>query len=62
VGARTDQVIGRGKHGLGAITGDRKLKEHGEIPEEEGKIERKTDSAVEKAHNALAGLKNITRK
>ena len=59
---KTDQIIGRGKQGLGAITGDKKMKEKGEIQEEEGKIEEKIDSAVDKTKGALGGLKKTVKR
>ncbi len=62
MGAKTDQIVGRGKQGLGAITGDKKMKEKGGIQEEEGKIEGKIDSAVDKTQNALEGLKKTVQR
>ena len=62
MGTKTDQIIGRGKQGLGSITGDKKMKEKGEIQEEEGKIEEKIDSAVDKTQNALEGLKKTVQR
>ena len=62
MGTKTDQIIGRGKQGLGSITGDKKMKEKGEIQEEEGKIEEKIDSAVDKTQNALEGLKKTVKR
>ena len=63
MGAKTDQIIGRGKQGFGAITGKKKTKEEGEIQEQEGKVEEKIDSAIDKTESALEGLKKtVTRK
>ena len=62
MGAKTDQIIGRGKQGLGSITGDKKTKEDGEIQEKEGKVEEKIDSAVNKTKNALEGLKKTVQR
>jgi uncharacterized protein YjbJ (UPF0337 family) len=61
MGAKTDQMIGRGKQGLGAITGKKKTKEEGEIQEQEGKLEEKIDSAVDKTQSALEGLKKTVK-
>jgi uncharacterized protein YjbJ (UPF0337 family) len=62
MGAKTDQIIGRGKQSLGAITGDKKMKQKGEVQAEEGKIEEKIDATVDKTQNALKGLKkSVTR-
>jgi uncharacterized protein YjbJ (UPF0337 family) len=62
MGAKTDQIMGRGKKGLGAITGDKKMKEKGEIQEEEGKVEETIDSAVDKTKDALEGLKKTVKR
>jgi uncharacterized protein YjbJ (UPF0337 family) len=62
MGAKTDQIIGRGKQGLGSITGEKKMKEEGEIQEKEGKVEEKVDSAVDKTKNALEGLKKTVQR
>jgi len=59
---KTDQIIGRGKQGLGAITGDKKTKEEGEIQEQEGKIEEKIDSAVDKTKSAVESLKKTVKR
>jgi hypothetical protein len=31
MGAKTDQIFGRAKHALGAITGDKKMKRKGQL-------------------------------
>jgi uncharacterized protein YjbJ (UPF0337 family) len=58
MGARTDQIFGRTKQALGAITGNKKMKREGQRQEDTGKLKGKFDSTVDKTQDALEDLKN----
>ena len=57
MGAKTDQIFGRAKQALGAITGDKKLKRKGRVQEHKGEIKGKFDSAVDQTQDSLEDLK-----
>jgi uncharacterized protein YjbJ (UPF0337 family) len=61
MGAKTDQLVGRAKQGVGAITRDEDLKAEGQAQEDAGKIEGKIDSAADKAKESLEGLKKAVK-
>jgi len=58
MGARTDQIFGRAKQALGAITGTEKKKREGQRKEDKGKFKGKVDSTVDKAQDVLGDLKD----
>ncbi len=58
MGAKTDQVVGRAKQAVGAVTGDEETKREGQRQEDKGKLKGKLDSAFDKAQNALGDLKH----
>ncbi len=62
MGAKADQIKGRAKQGVGAITGDEDLKSEGQAQGDIGKIEGKVGSAVEKAEGAFEGLKKAVKR
>jgi uncharacterized protein YjbJ (UPF0337 family) len=57
MGARTDQIFGRAKQALGAVTGNKKMKREGQVQESKGEVKGKFDSAVDKSQDALEDLK-----
>jgi hypothetical protein len=42
MGAKTEQNIGRGKHGLGAVTGDKKMKEREKFKRRQARPKRRS--------------------
>jgi uncharacterized protein YjbJ (UPF0337 family) len=58
MGAKTDQIIGRAKQAVGAVTGDEETKRKGQRQEDQGKLKGKLDSAFDKAHHALENLRH----
>jgi len=57
MGAKTDQIFGRAKQALGAITGNKKLKRKGRLQEQKGELKGKFDSAVDQTQSSLEDLK-----
>jgi uncharacterized protein YjbJ (UPF0337 family) len=51
IGAKTDQIFGRAKQALGAITGGRRLKRKGRLQEHNGELKGKFDSAVDQTQD-----------
>ena len=62
MGAKTDQIIGRAKQALGAITGNKKMKRKGQIQEDKGELKGKFTSTVDKAQNSLDDLKDTVNR
>ena len=62
MGAKTDQIFGRAKQALGAITGNKKLKRKGQVQESKGEVKGKFDSAVDKSQDALDDLKKTANR
>jgi uncharacterized protein YjbJ (UPF0337 family) len=56
--AKSDQISGRAKQTVGAITGDEDTKYEGERQDDKGKLKGKLDSAIDKAHHALDDFKH----
>jgi uncharacterized protein YjbJ (UPF0337 family) len=55
--AKTDQIFGRAKQALSAITGNKKMKREGQRQEDTGKLKGKFDSTVDKTQDALEDAK-----
>jgi uncharacterized protein YjbJ (UPF0337 family) len=55
--ARTDQIFGRAKQALGALTGNKKMKREGQVQEDKGEFKGKFDSTVDKAQDSLKDVK-----
>ena len=62
MGARTDQIFGRAKQALGAVTGNKKMKHEGQVQESKGEVKGKFDSAVDKSQDALENLKKTANR
>jgi uncharacterized protein YjbJ (UPF0337 family) len=62
MGAKTDQIFGRGKQALGAITGNKKMKREGQAQESKGELKHKFDSAVDKTQDSLEDLKKTVNR
>ena len=62
MGARTDQIFGRAKQALGAVTGNKKMKREGQVQENKGEVKGKFDSAVDKSQDALEDLKKTANR
>ena len=62
MGARTDQIFGRAKQALGAITGNPKLKREGRVQEHKGELKGKFDSAVDQTQDSLGDLKQTVNR
>jgi uncharacterized protein YjbJ (UPF0337 family) len=58
MGAKTDEIIGRVKQALGAITGNKKTKREGQRQEDEGKLKGKVDSTVSTVQDGLDDAKD----
>ena len=57
MGAKTDQIFGRAKQALGAITGNKKMKREGQVQEEKGELKGKVGSTIDKTQDKLDDLK-----
>jgi uncharacterized protein YjbJ (UPF0337 family) len=62
MGAKTDQILGRAKQALGAITGNKKLKRKGQLQEHKGEFKDKFDSAVDQTQDSLEDLKKTVNR
>ena len=62
MGARADQIIGRAKQALGAITGNKKMKHKGEFQEDKGELKGRFGSAVDKTQDSLEDLKRTVNR
>ncbi len=62
MGAKTDQIFGRAKQALGAITGSRKMKRKGQLQEDKGELKGKFGSAVDKTQDSLEDLKKTVNR
>ena len=62
MGARADQIFGRARQALGAITGNRKMKREGQLQEDKGELKGKFTSTVDKAQDSLEDLKNTVNR
>jgi uncharacterized protein YjbJ (UPF0337 family) len=62
MGAKTDQIFGRAKQALGAITGNKKLKRKGQLQEHKGEFKGKFDSAVDQTQDSLEDLKKTVNR
>lgn len=60
MGETSDKIEGRAKQAVGAVTGDEETKREGEHQENKGKLKGDLDSAVDKAQDVLADLKDKT--
>jgi uncharacterized protein YjbJ (UPF0337 family) len=52
-GGKTDELKGRVKEAAGALTGDEKLKEEGQLDQAVGKIKQTADKAIDRVKNAV---------
>ena len=50
---RTDELKGRVKEAAGALTGDAKLKQEGQLDQVTGKVKQKAEKAIDKIKDAL---------
>ena len=57
MGAKTDQIFGRAKQALGAITGNKKMKREGQVQEQKGELKGKVGSTIDKTQDKLDDLK-----
>ena len=62
MGAKTDQIFGRAKQALGAITGNKKMKRKGQVQESKGEVKGKFASTVDKSLDALEDLKKTVNR
>ena len=62
MGTKTDQIFGRAKQALGAITGNKKMKREGQGQENKGEVKGKFDSTVDKSQDALEDLKKTVNR
>jgi uncharacterized protein YjbJ (UPF0337 family) len=62
MGAKTDQIFGRAKQALGAITGNKKMKRKGQVQEDKGELKGKFDSAVHQTQDSLEDLKKTVNR
>jgi len=62
MGAKTDQIFGRAKQALGAITGNKKMKREGHVQESKGEVKGKFDSTLDKSQDALEDLKKTVNR
>ena len=62
MGAKTDQIFGRAKQALGAITGSKRMKREGRVQEDKGELKDKFDSAVDKTQDSLEDLKKTVNR
>jgi len=62
MGALSDQIFGRAKQALGAITGNKKLKRKGQLQETKGEVKGKFDSAVNQTQDSLEDLKKTVNR
>ena len=62
MGAKTDQILGRAKQGVGAITDDEEMKSEGQVQQDKGEVEGKLDSAADKAHESYEHLKKAIKR
>ena len=62
MGAKTDQIFGRAKQALGAITGNKKMKRKGQIQEDKGELKGRFTSTVDKAQDSLDDLKDTVNR
>ena len=62
MGAKTDQIFGRAKQALGAITGNKKMKREGQVQESKGEVKDKFESTVDKSQDALEDLKKTVNR
>ncbi len=58
MGAKSDQVVGRVKQAVGAVTGDEETMREGQRQEDKGKLKGKVDSAFDRAQHAVEDLKH----
>jgi uncharacterized protein YjbJ (UPF0337 family) len=61
MGGKTDQLVGRAKQGVGAVTGDEDMKAEGQAQEDMGKVQSKMDSAADKAQESFKSLKKAVK-
>jgi len=52
-GGKTDELKGRVKEAAGALTGDEKLKEEGQLDQAVGKIKQTAEKAIDGVKNAV---------
>jgi uncharacterized protein YjbJ (UPF0337 family) len=52
-GGKTDELKGRVKEAAGALTGDEKLKEEGQLDQAVGKIKQTAEKAIDRVKNAV---------
>jgi uncharacterized protein YjbJ (UPF0337 family) len=52
-GGKTDELKGRVKEAAGALTGDEKLKEEGQLDQAVGKIKQTADKAIDRVKSAV---------
>ena len=50
---KTDELKGRVKEAAGALTGDAKLKQEGQIDQATGKVKQQVEKVVDKVKKAL---------
>jgi len=62
MGALSDQIFGRAKQAIGAITGNKKLKRKGQLQETKGEVKGKFDSAVNQTQDSLEDLKKTVNR
>ncbi len=62
MGAKTDQIFGRAKQALGAITGSKKMKRKGQLQEDKGELKGKFATAVDKTQDSLEDLKKTVNR
>ena len=52
-GGKTDELKGRVKEAVGALTGDEELKREGQVDQTVGKIKQKADKIIDKVKKAV---------
>ena len=52
-GGKTDELKGRVKEAAGALTGDAKLKQEGQLDQTVGKIKQTTDKMIDQVKKAV---------
>ena len=62
MGAKTDQIFGRAKQALGALTGNKKMKREGRLQEDKGELKGKFASTVDKTQDSLEDLKKTVNR
>lgn len=50
---KTDELKGRVKEAAGALTGDTKLKQEGQVDQTTGKIKQKAEKVIDKIRDAV---------